>query len=418
LTSSKNFAKFAPINSIVVLSLPLPRKGTKTGATRSQSVSVGALTSILKRKSHRANSSDLIWPSETELVGLRFDLEPYNPSYLYPQYTIGLHAWFLDRVRQTDPDLSTYLHNGESEKPFTLSGLEGPLLARGRQLQLQVNQTYCWYVTALSQPVVQWLSNWVKELPEEIDLWNAPLKIRSCAIAHLPTTYAQLLQSERPNSATVTLSFLTPTSFRRKGHHLPLPWPVNVFHSYLRRWNDFSGMPEEQEAFLAWVDESVLIHRHRLESIKVSAGKKGSVTGFMGAIEFGLNRTAQQQPEFEKLFYVLSQLAPYCGTGHKTTFGLGQTRLGWVSAQELSATTSPMQELLGQRIAELTEIFMAQRRRTGGDRARHISENWATILARREMGESLQAIAQDLEMPYETVKTYTKLARRALRLPQ
>ncbi len=31
------------------------------------------------------------------------------------------------------------------------------------------------------------------------------------------------------------------------------------------------------------------------------------------------------------------------------------------------------------------------------------------------MGESLQVIAQDLEMPYATVKTYVKLARRALK---
>jgi CRISPR-associated endoribonuclease Cas6 len=30
------------------------------------------------------------------------------------------------------------------------------------------------------------------------------------------------------------------------------------------------------------------------------------------------------------------------------------------------------------------------------------------------MGESLIAIAKDLEMRYETVKTYAKLARRAL----
>lgn len=31
------------------------------------------------------------------------------------------------------------------------------------------------------------------------------------------------------------------------------------------------------------------------------------------------------------------------------------------------------------------------------------------------MGESLQIIAQDLEIPYTTAKTYVKLARRALK---
>jgi len=66
-------------------------------------------------------------------------------------------------------------------------------------------------------------------------------------------------------------------------------------------------------------------------------------------------------------------------------------------------------------IQELTDVFIAQRKRTGGDRAARIAETWATILARREFGESLQAIAEDLEIPYETAKSYSKLARRALR---
>jgi DNA-directed RNA polymerase specialized sigma24 family protein len=36
-------------------------------------------------------------------------------------------------------------------------------------------------------------------------------------------------------------------------------------------------------------------------------------------------------------------------------------------------------------------------------------------LARQEAGESLVDIAADLEMPYETVKTYAKQARRVLK---
>lgn len=58
---------------------------------------------------------------------------------------------------------------------------------------------------------------------------------------------------------------------------------------------------------------------------------------------------------------------------------------------------------------------LAQRKRTGGDRCLQAAETWATILAWREMGESLLDIAGDLNMPYETVKTYSKLARRSLR---
>jgi CRISPR-associated endoribonuclease Cas6 len=373
-----------------------------------------ATSTSRKAKSKSVSLSLPKWADDTELVGLVFDLEAISSSSLYSQYTIGLHAWFLDQVRQFNPELSAYLHDGESEKPFNISALEGQLLPSGRQLQLEAKQIYHWHVNALCQRVAQFLSQWLTQLPQTLDLRDAPLQIKQVSIAHAPTTYAQLMQSSVEKKTNVSLSFVSPTSFRRKGHHFPLPVPMNLFHSYLRRWNDFSGMPVETESFLEWIDEGVIIHQHRLESVKVAAGKRGSVTGFTGAISCGLSKAALANQEFTQLFYALVRLAPCCGTGHKTTFGLGQTRLEWVEP-ESTTPTQLLTNLLGERIAELTAIFTAQRKRTGGDRTDKIASTWATILARREMGESLQAIAQDLEMPYTTVKTYVKLARRALK---
>jgi CRISPR-associated endoribonuclease Cas6 len=256
------------------------------------------------------------------------------------------------------------------------------------------------------------MGRWLQNLPSTMALRYAPLEIQSVAFALPPTTYAQLYQAEIAKS--LALSFVTPTSFRRKGHHLPLPWPFNLFQSYLRRWNDFSGMPVDDEAFLKWVDESVLINRHQLESVKVAAGKQGSVTGFLGAIEFSLTSDARKQQHFERLFFALGHLAPYCGTGHKTTFGLGQTRLGWVSKPN-SIETLLRQAVLAKRIEELTVLLMQSQKRTGGDRAFKVCRTRATILARQEEGESLLDIAADLEMPYETVKTYARRARNALK---
>jgi CRISPR-associated endoribonuclease Cas6 len=355
----------------------------------------------------------LTWPADTELVGLALELTPSAASYLYAQYTIGLHAWLLAQIQQTDPDLSKVLHDEQSEKAFTISGLSGELLTSGKDFQLLPDRIYRWYITGLSLRVVQWLNHWLQNLPSEIELRNAPLLIRSWDIAFPPTTYLELLTAKPPLQSTIKLSFMTPTSFRSKGHHFPLPVPENVFHSYLRRWNIFSGMNVEQEEFLKWIDENALIIRHKIESKKVAAGKKGMVTGFTGAVEFGLGREAGERSDFVQLFYALGRLAPYCGTGHKTTFGLGQTRTEWLESEALPEVS--IQNVLAARIDELTEKFIALKKRTGGSRASEIAETWATILARRELGESLFDIAGDMEMPYETVKTYAKLARRALK---
>jgi CRISPR-associated endoribonuclease Cas6 len=371
-------------------------------------------TTIKEKTVNKTQQSTISWSSDTELVGLEFELVPQGDASIYPQYIIGLHAWFLDQVRSFDPELSAYLHDGESEKPFTVSALDGEIVSSGKNILLTGGQVYRWYVTALSNKVAKWMAKWVNKLPEELYLRDICLKIRGCNIIHPPTTYKKLLSPQELRN--INLTFISPTSFRRKGHHLPLPIPVNLFHSYLRRWNDFSDITIDQNAFLDWVDNFVFLSRLDISSVKVLAAKKGAVTGFTGAIELGVSQQGDKNPEFHQLFYALLKLAPYCATGHKTTFGLGQTRLGWSS--KVAADVPDVESVLAKRIEDLTAIFKAQRKRTGGDRAVEIASKWATILARREMGESLQVIADDMEIPYETVKTYVKLSRRSLKNQQ
>jgi CRISPR-associated endoribonuclease Cas6 len=365
-------------------------------------------------KPQKPRSINLTWPDTTKLLGLTLHLQPQKDLNLPQNYTVQLHSWFLDQVRRKDPTLSAYLHDSQSEKPFTISGLITSPHPDDRTLQLSPDQTYPWTITALSESVITWLKQWLQTPPLDITLRSGTFTINDWTLTLPPTTYRQLLPRTTPTSPTLILSFLTPTSFRRKGTHFPLPLPYNLFHSHLRRWNDFSNYPIDPDPFLNWIDESVIILRHELRSQKVSAGKSGSVTGFMGAVQYGLTPKAQRHSEFVKYFLALGKLAPYCGTGHKTTFGLGQTRSGWFIENPIVPPPS-LDALLDHRIDELTEIFLNQRKRTGGDRALNIAQTWAIILARRELGDSLTAIAEDMEMPYETVKTYVKLARAALR---
>jgi CRISPR-associated endoribonuclease Cas6 len=362
----------------------------------------------------KPQSIALKWPLKTELVVLELLLQPRQDLILPGNYATQLHSWFLDQVRRIDPILSAQLHDGQSEKPFTVSELMGTIQAEGRSLRFSADQTYGWSISALSQPLIEWMRQWLQSPPIEVNLRTNCFAITGWSFLQPPTTYAKLTKASIPEPPEVSLSFVSPTGFRRKGSHFALPLPFNVFQSYLRRWNDFSGQAIEADLFLAWVDESVIILRHHVRSHKVSAGKSGSVTGFTGAVQFGLNSKARERLEYVRLWIALGRLAPYCGTGHKTTFGLGQTRLGWTEAQT-AIIVPTLENHLTQRIAELTERFTALRKRTGGDRAMNTATVWATILARRELGESLQAIAEDLEMRYETVKTYIKLARKALK---
>lgn len=231
---------------------------------------------------------------------------------------------------------------------------------------------------------------------------------------------------------------------------MPLPIPDNLFHSYLRRWNVFSRYQFDHEEFLIWVREGVVLLRHNIRSSKVQPGKQGSVTGFMGSVQLGITNKAQYQVDFSHLAHALVAAAPYFGTGHKVTFGLGQTRSGWgwseallnsnvydegivnsdavpkniivtKKSQSLTAvgksaalSISMNSRAIDARVAELQPIFLASKKRQGGDRAANAALLWATIVAHQENGDSLKSIAIDLGMPYDSAKKCSQLARKYL----
>lgn len=360
------------------------------------------------------------WTDDTELVSISLTLKAIADIELSPNYTTAFHAWFLHQVRDSDPQLSTYLHDGQSEKAFTISPLNGKLELIANKFFAKVDSTYTWTITALSKSLCAWLKTWYSDHPETINLYNGNFAIAQISINLPATTYNNLWSSSSNPKPRFTLAFLTPTCFRSKNHHLPLPIPYNIFHSYLRRWNDFAPEAFPQDEFLAWIEQVIYITNYNLECTKVAVAKQGYVTGFTGTVEFAVDLKASRNSDFERLLSALIKLVDYCGTGHKTTFGLGQTRqiakdeVGNRKNEKEAIITTPIQEHLVKRITELTNLFLQTKKRQGGDRAQNTATVWATILARYELGESLKAIASDLDMPYETVRKYAQTARKAI----
>jgi CRISPR-associated endoribonuclease Cas6 len=360
------------------------------------------------------------WTDDTEIVSITLTLRAIADIALSPNYTTALHAWFLHQVRAIDPQLSAYLHDGQSEKAFAISPLNGNLELIANTLLAKADSTYTWTISALSKDLCAWLKTWYGNHPETVNLYNGNFAIAQISINQPATNYNNLWSASSNPESRFTLAFLTPTCFRSKNHHLPLPIPFNIFHSYLRRWNDFAPEAFPQAEFLAWIEQVVYITNYDIICTKVAVAKQGYVTGFTGTVEFAIDLKASQNSDFERLLSALIKLAAYCGTGHKTTFGLGQTR--WIGKDEVGngksekelITTTPIKEHLIKRIAELTDLFLQTKKRQGGDRAQNAATVWATILARYELGESLKAIAIDLDMPYETVRKYIQHARKAI----
>lgn len=353
-----------------------------------------------------------LWPATTELIGLEFELEVISEGTFDAAYARGLHAWLLDQIRQIDPELSQRMHDRPDEKGFTISRLRGELVETDNGFFVKQGETLYWSVSGIDRQVVEGLHQLLKSGVRALDQRVVQLRMRACRVELAATTYSELMAGELRHQ--VTLSFLSATAFRRKKQHFPLPVPFNIMQSYLRRWEPLSGEYVEREAFLDWVDRCVVVQRHQVETCLVAAGKRGLLTGFTGGVTFAVAKEGMEELEFVQLFGRLGRFAAYCGTGHKTALGLGQTRQGWLLLEGERVVVNAAQ-VLEERIALLKEVFYGQRKRQGGDRAERTAQVWATVLARRELGEPTKDIAEDMGLQYETAKTYVKLARRALR---
>lgn len=118
---------------------------------------------------------------------------------------------------------------------------------------------------------------------------------------------------------SVTIAFLSPTSFRVGESNLPLPHPPLVFSSLLRKWEAW-GLPDLGVG--AGTFAGIRLGRFTLES-KVFKGIKGALHfGFVGKAQFDGSGLAN--PEARKAFQALSAFSFFSGIGIKTTQGMGQ----------------------------------------------------------------------------------------------
>jgi CRISPR-associated endoribonuclease Cas6 len=123
-----------------------------------------------------------------------------------------------------------------------------------------------------------------------------------------------------------TVEFASPTTFHSQGRHQPFPLPGLVFRQWLEKWNAFSPLRFPPETVSA-AENLLAVSRYRLESRAVKYGQAVYI-GFRGRCTY---RLLDEDPYWRRALQALAAFAFYCGSGAKTTFGLGQTR--WVDVR-------------------------------------------------------------------------------------
>lgn len=122
------------------------------------------------------------------------------------------------------------------------------------------------------------------------------------------------------------LEFVTPTAFSGKTGDLPFPMPSSLARSWLERWQANTPSPQREavsEGLPEIVHECVAVSSYKMNTDVFQEGRQTNVggVGWMTLTNRGLS------PEYAQAFDALAQYSFYCSSGHRTTQGMGMTRL-------------------------------------------------------------------------------------------
>lgn len=217
-----------------------------------------------------------------------------------------LHGVFFDRLRAFYPAAAEMAHTLEP-RPFTLSGI----YRQGAHPAFRC----VGLVGAVSEALPE-----VFEVGVELDVGPARVRVLETAIDR--TSYRGLYERCVPPGeeyGLLGLRFLSPTTFRVGKANMPFPLPRLMWQSWANRWNAFSEI--QVGSFEQWAEEYIVPSRFRLRS-RVAKVSGATLAGSVGECEY---RVLQPVSVEARIAAMLAVYAGYCGTGQKTTMGLGMT---------------------------------------------------------------------------------------------
>lgn len=245
-----------------------------------------------------------------------------------PQYMgAAVRAEFLKWLGEPDE-----LHDGNELRPYTVSDLKGTFKAQKGFNLIEAGGSAWFRATTLREQESLWVrDSVVPNLRGRIvQLGRVSFEVQGAAGAGEhpwagESSYSALVekyfQANQSPADALEVEFASLTTFHDGDLHMPLPIPETVLGSWLRRWNQFSSasLPRAAEELR---EASLALSRYELKSAAAQY-KNATWVGFTGACRY---RVLAKDEFWVRLCNLLAEYAFYCGTGYKTTYGLGQTR--------------------------------------------------------------------------------------------
>ena len=271
-------------------------------------------------------------------ISTLISLIPETDVTLRPTMGHHAHAAFLAILRESDPDLTETLHAQSAQKPFTVSPLIAKAKQHAKQLHIRAGTDCKLRFTFLEDALFTAFGRaFLKfELPA-IRLGDATFQVKQLVSHSTETqdwsgnaTYADLVQSAKTETE-IRLKFHSPTAFRtltprgQKSYNHTQVDPIRCYQSWINKWNTFAPVQFDREKLLAFITEHARVSRTDTRTQALNFGGHTEI-GWVGTCTFRFEQESVLDEHLLHAANCLADFAFYCGTGYKTTMGMGQTK--------------------------------------------------------------------------------------------
>lgn len=262
----------------------------------------------------------------------------------------GQHAagFWLNSWRELDAKVGDTLHDDRPLRQFTVSPLLGLTRVRRGVTLVTAGDEARLRLTALDdREQVGLLTDWLLHLPAEGTIGGVGWRFAGLALAPADhpgagvATYGALRDRYRGESPPDRwgIAFESATAFHLQDDRiLPFPLPDLLVAGWLNRWNEYSPCPllasgDSTADFLRRVEAGLRVSAYRLKTVSFRFrhegpdGRRTQEVPQIGCVgELTLDGAALA-PADRAAVSTLVDFAFYCGSGHHTAMGMGQTRI-------------------------------------------------------------------------------------------
>lgn len=271
-------------------------------------------------------------------ISTLISLIPETDVTLRPTMGHHAHAAFLALIRESNPKVSEKLHVQTSQKPFTVSPLIAEVKKRGNLLHVKAGIECKLRFTFLDDALFAHFGQpfLISTLPT-IRLGDAVFQVKQL-VSHATeekswsgkATYAEIVESAG-TATRMSFRFYSPTAFRRmtprgqKTRNDAYFDLVRCYQSWVNKWNAFAPIKLDKQEILSFITDHGQVNSVKAKSRALNFGKHTEV-GWVGTCACVFYPEDTLDESLLRTANCLADFAFYCGTGYKTTMGMGQTR--------------------------------------------------------------------------------------------